>query len=229
MFDGFSENAKQVVARAQECARDLNHRYVGSEHLLLALLADDMEIPAQVLSSFRIDRDKVLVQVLETVGTGEEPQSGNLPFTPSAKYALEMGLGESLALGQRHIGTGHMLLGLLRDYDGPAVRILLDLKVPLAKLRAGVLQQLGGPGTEERSDPSGGLLPEPPRVASGAASGGSSNVGGFAALPDPQLRQLLRAAGARAAAEARREFGFADLLAAANQVPDMRKLLDASS
>ncbi len=222
-FESFTEGARQAVVQAQEIARDLNHSHVGTEHLLLGLLSDKDEIPTQVLGSLRIDREKVLGRVLETVGRGDDPHDGTLPFTPRAKKALELGLRQSLAFGQRDITTAHLLLGLIRDRDGLAARVLLDLNVSLRTLRDEVLEQLDAANPGQRSTRRSG-----PVAAPKSASNSSATCDTFAASPDAQLRELLKATGMQAAAEARREFGFADLLAAATRLPDMRKLLDSS-
>ena len=105
---------------AQEHAREFKHSYIGPEHLLLALLADGEEIPAQVLGSFGVDQETVRVRLIEAVGLGEEPPgppSRQIPFTRRAKKALEPALREALALGHNDIRTGHLLLGLVDD-DG---------------------------------------------------------------------------------------------------------------
>jgi hypothetical protein len=142
MFERFTEQARLVVVRAQESARELNHGYVGKEHLLLALLVDGEEVPAQVLGSLGIDGEKARARVIELVGLGNEPQHGNIPFTSEAKNVIEMSLRESLALGHTEIRPGHLLLGLLRDRDGVAVDVLSEFNAQPEDIRERVLARL---------------------------------------------------------------------------------------
>src|SRR5919107_796090 len=127
MFERFTERARQVVVLAQEEARTLKHNYIGTEHILLGLLREEEGLAARVLESLDITVERVRAQVVRIVGSGEEVTSGQIPFTPRAKKVLELALREALSLGHNYIGTEHILLGLVRENEGVAARILLDL------------------------------------------------------------------------------------------------------
>ena len=126
MFERFTERARQVVVLAQEEARALKHNYIGTEHLLLGLLREEEGVAARVLDSSAISTEEVRAAVVRIVGTGEEVATGQIPFTPRAKKVLELALREALSLGHNYIGTEHILLGLIREDEGVAARILLD-------------------------------------------------------------------------------------------------------
>ena len=145
---------------AQVYARELKQGHIGAEHLLLALLADGDEIPAQVLASFGVDQGTVRVRLIEAVGLGEQPSGPpgqQIPFTPRAKKALELALREALALGHNDIRTGHLLLGLVRDEEGLGVSLLLGLDVELQALRDRVRERLGPPSAGEGVRVPGGM------------------------------------------------------------------------
>lgn len=214
MFERFTEGARQAVVRAQDAARELDHGYIGTEHLLLGLLADGAETPAQVLGPLGINYERIHAEILGRVGRGEEPPTGaQIPFRPQAKTCLELGLRETLTLRHRMIRPGHLLLGLLRVEDGLAYRVLVDLDVSPPALREVVLERLGGP------DPEGQPERRTARVVTADVR--------FTVGPDPQLVRLMRAAGGRAMREERDEFGLADLLAIVRETPEARRLLDA--
>ncbi len=163
MFERFTERARQVVVLAQEEARTLKHNYIGTEHILLGLLREEEGLAARVLESLDITVERVRAQVVRIVGSGEEVTSGQIPFTPRAKKVLELALREALSLGHNYIGTEHILLGLVRENEGVAARILLDFDADSEKIRNEVIRMLSGPGGR--------------RQGSGAGSGSSSGSG----------------------------------------------------
>src|ERR1700710_469828 len=146
MFERFTERARQVVVLAQEEARTLKHNYIGTEHILLGLLREEEGLAARVLESLDITVERVRSQVVRIVGSGEEVTSGQIPFTPRAKKVLELALREALSLGHNYIGTEHILLGLVRENEGVAARILLDFDADSEKIRNEVIRMLSGPG-----------------------------------------------------------------------------------
>ena len=146
MFERFTERARQVVVLAQEEARILKHNYIGTEHILLGLLREEEGLAARVLESLDITVERVRAQVVRIVGSGEEVTSGQIPFTPRAKKVLELALREALSLGHNYIGTEHILLGLVRENEGVAARILLDFDADSEKIRNEVIRMLSGPG-----------------------------------------------------------------------------------
>ncbi len=146
MFERFTERARQVVVLAQEEARTLKHNYIGTEHILLGLLREEEGLAARVLESLDITTERVRSQVVRIVGSGEEVTSGQIPFTPRAKKVLELALREALSLGHNYIGTEHILLGLVRENEGVAARILLDFDADSDKIRNEVIRMLSGPG-----------------------------------------------------------------------------------
>jgi ATP-dependent Clp protease ATP-binding subunit ClpC len=166
MFERFTERARQVVVLAQEEARTLKHNYIGTEHILLGLLREEEGLAARVLESLDITVERVRAQVVRIVGSGEEVTSGQIPFTPRAKKVLELALREALSLGHNYIGTEHILLGLVRENEGVAARILLDFDADSEKIRNEVIRMLSGPGSRQRGAGASG--------AAGAAQGGET-------------------------------------------------------
>ena len=144
MFERFTERARQVVVLAQEEARTLKHNYIGTEHILLGLLREEEGLAARVLESLDITVERVRAQVVRIVGSGEEVTSGQIPFTPRAKKVLELALREGLALGHNYIGTEHVLLGLVRENEGVAARILLEFDADADKVRDEIIRMLEG-------------------------------------------------------------------------------------
>ncbi len=155
MFERFTERARQVVVLAQEEARILKHNYIGTEHILLGLLREEEGLAARVLESLDITVERVRAQVVRIVGSGEEVTSGQIPFTPRAKKVLELALREALSLGHNYIGTEHILLGLVRENEGVAARILLDFDADSEKIRNEVIRMLSGPGGRRQGQGSG--------------------------------------------------------------------------
>jgi len=150
LFQRFSDSARRVVVLAQEEARKINHNYIGTEHLLLGLIQEGEGIAARALESMHVELDAVRSQVVEIIGLGSTPPSGHIPFTPRAKKVLELSLREALQLGHNYIGTEHIMLGLLREGEGVAAKVLVKLGVDLERLRNHVLKMLSGaPSTGE--------------------------------------------------------------------------------
>jgi ATP-dependent Clp protease ATP-binding subunit ClpC len=156
VFERFTERARQVVVLAQEEARQLKHNYIGTEHILLGLLREEEGLAARVLESLDITVERVRAQVVRIVGSGEEVTSGQIPFTPRAKKVLELALREALSLGHNYIGTEHILLGLVRENEGVAARILLDFDADSEKIRNEVIRMLSGPGSRRQGQGGGG-------------------------------------------------------------------------
>jgi ATP-dependent Clp protease ATP-binding subunit ClpC len=125
MFERFTDRARRVVVMAQEEARMLNHSYIGTEHILLALIDEGDGVGAKALESLGISLDAVRQQVEEIIGRGQRAPSGHIPFTPRAKKVLELSLRESQQLGHDYIGTEHILLGLIREGNGVAAQVLV--------------------------------------------------------------------------------------------------------
>jgi ATP-dependent Clp protease ATP-binding subunit ClpC len=143
MFERFNNRSRLVVVHAQEEARALHHSYIGTEHLLLALVHDHRGMGASVLESMGITEDQVRDRLRHYMPTvrAEDAPSGHIPFTPRAKRVLELGLREALQLGHDFIGTEHLLLALIKEEDGLAGRTLRDLGVRLDAAREQVITQ----------------------------------------------------------------------------------------
>src|SRR5213080_4428015 len=157
MFERFTERARQVVVFAQDEARALKHNYIGTEHLLLGLLREEEGLAARVLESLEITAEGVRSEVAMIIGQGEdEATAGQIPFTPRAKKVLELGLREAQSLGHAYIGTEHILLGLVRENDGVAARILLDFDADAEKIRNELIRMLSGPGRRQQGGAAGG-------------------------------------------------------------------------
>ncbi len=144
MFERFTDRARRVIVLAQEEAKLLNHNYIGTEHILLGLIHEGEGVAAKALEQLDISLDAVRAQVTEIIGTGQQPPSGHIPFTPRAKKMLELSLRESLQLGHNYIGTEHILLGLIREGEGVAAQVLVKLGADLNRVRQAVIQLLSG-------------------------------------------------------------------------------------
>ncbi|MGI9540096.1 MAG: ATP-dependent Clp protease ATP-binding subunit, partial [Miltoncostaeaceae bacterium] len=155
MFERFTERARQVVVLAQEEARTLKHNYIGTEHILLGLLREEEGLAARVLEGLEITVEEVRANVIRIVGSGEEVTSGQIPFTPRAKKVLELALREALSLGHNYIGTEHILLGLVRENEGVAARILADFDADSEKIRNEIIRMLSGPGRRQQGQGGG--------------------------------------------------------------------------
>jgi hypothetical protein len=142
MFERFTNQARRVVVLAQEESRELNHNYIGTEHLVLGLLREAEGTGAQALDSAGITLEAARREVETRVPRGDQQQTGHIPFTPRAKKSLELSLRESLALGQNYIGTGHLVLGLLRKGDGVGIEVLVGLGADLDAVRTRVIELL---------------------------------------------------------------------------------------
>jgi ATP-dependent Clp protease ATP-binding subunit ClpC len=146
VFERFTERAREVVVLAQDEARALRHNYIGTEHILLGLLREEEGLAARVLESLDITVEEVQAQVARIIGPGDEPiVSGQIPFTPRAKKVLELSLREALSLKHNYIGTEHILLGLVRENEGVAARILLDFDADAEKIRNEIMRVLSSP------------------------------------------------------------------------------------
>jgi len=140
MYERFSDQARSAVNRAQEQARSLRHNYIGAEHILLGLLADEDCTAARALTSLDVSLEAVREQVVEIVGRGERPPSARrIPFTPESENVLELALRDALQLGSNSIGTEHILLGLIRAGRGVAVQILANLAGDTGAIRRTVV------------------------------------------------------------------------------------------
>jgi ATP-dependent Clp protease ATP-binding subunit ClpA len=148
MFERFTDGARRVVVFAQQEARELNHSYIGTEHLLLGLTRDGEGIAARALRELEIDQDAVREQVTEIIGRGDRPPPGHIPFTPRAKKVLELSLRESRQLNHSYIGTEHILLGLAGEAEGVGAQVLAKLGGSLSRVRDKVIE-LAPPGTGE--------------------------------------------------------------------------------
>ena len=144
MFERFTEPARRVVVFAQEEARSLGHLHIGTEHLLLGLLRDEREIPAVVLARRGVTLDAARARVVAIVGSSDERPAGQIPFTSDGKKVMERALREALSLRVEHIGTEHLMLGLLREPAGVGAQVLADLGA-LEDLRAELLGAVGPP------------------------------------------------------------------------------------
>ncbi|MFQ5574459.1 MAG: ATP-dependent Clp protease ATP-binding subunit, partial [Terriglobia bacterium] len=144
MFERFTERARRVVVYAQEEARLLRQGYIGTEHLLLGLIREEEGIAAKSLKRIGIKLDDVRTEVEGMVGRGISSPGGHIPFTPRAKKVLEISLREALQLGSNYIGTEHILLGLIREGEGIAAKVLMKLGADLDKVRSQVIQLVSG-------------------------------------------------------------------------------------
>ena len=157
MFERLTDRARKVMALANQEAQRFNHEYIGTEHVLLGLVKEGSGVGANVLKNLSIDLRKVRIEVEKLVKSGPEMVTmGKLPYTPRAKKVIEYAIEEARNLNHNYVGTEHLLLGLLREQDGVAAQVLLNLGLKLEDVREEVLNLLGasgGDGEEAQAAP----------------------------------------------------------------------------
>jgi len=168
MFERFTDQARRVLALAQEEARMRHCHRVGTEHILLGLIQEREGLAAGALESLGISLDAVRRQIEEITGTGQEPSAGYAQYTLRAKKALDLARREALQLGHNHIGTEHILLSLIREGEGPAAQVLLELGADLSRVRQQVLLLLSDPQDEGEPE---APAPLPRRSPAGGGEG----------------------------------------------------------
>lgn len=142
MFERYTDRARRTISLAQDEARNLKHNYIGTEHLLLGLIAEGEGVAAEALQELGISLKLVRDELAKKVGEGSASTEGHIPFTPRAKKVLELSLREALQLGHNYIGTEHILLGIIREGSGIGAEILKDLGAELSDVRHAVIKIL---------------------------------------------------------------------------------------
>lgn len=195
MFERFTEKAIKVIMLAQEEARRLGHNFVGTEQILLGLIGEGTGVAAKTLKSMGVNLKDARIEVEKIIGRGSGFVAVEIPFTPRAKRVLELSWDEARQFGHNYIGTEHLLLGLIREGEGVAARVLDNLGVDLAKVRQHIIRLLG----------------ESSSTGSGSASGGGSLLGVGGSKGSSSSQQ----AGGRTRTPTLDEFGTDLTLAAA--------------
>ena len=154
MFERFTDRARKVMALANQEAQRFNHEYIGTEHILLGLVKEGSGVGANVLKNLGVDLRKVRLEVERLVRSGPDMVTmGKLPQTPRAKKVIEYAIEEARNLNHNYVGTEHLLLGLLREHDGVAAQVLMNLSLKLEEVREEVLNLLGAGVESEEGDP----------------------------------------------------------------------------
>ena len=147
MFNKFTERARKVILLAKEEAKRFNHDYIGTEHILLGLIREGEGVAAAVLQKLGLSPEKIRLEVEKLVQSGPSTMvSGDIPFTPKAKKVIELAMEEARSLGHNYIGTEHLLLGLIREGEGVASQVLVNLGLDLNRVRNEVITLLGSSG-----------------------------------------------------------------------------------
>ncbi len=176
MFERFTDRARKVMALANQEAQRLNHEYIGTEHILLGLVKEGSGVGANVLKNLDVDLRKVRLEVEKLVKSGPEMVTmGKLPQTPRAKKVIEFAIEEARNLNHNYVGTEHLLLGLLREHDGVAAQVLMNLGLKLEEVREEVLNLLGA-GMENSEEADSGGKNAGPGEAVGSGGGGSAEA-----------------------------------------------------
>jgi len=142
MFKRYTEKVRKVIMMAQEEAVNLNHNYIGTEHILVGLVKENEGIAGKVLRELSVESEKVIEKIEKIVGKGEYQEVSEITFTPRAKKVLELASQEASQLGQNYIGTEHLLLGLIKEGSGVATRILTDMGIDLDNIYSQVMKVL---------------------------------------------------------------------------------------
>ncbi|MBL8757635.1 MAG: ATP-dependent Clp protease ATP-binding subunit [Phycisphaerae bacterium] len=170
MFERFTDRARKVMALANQEAQRFNHEYIGTEHILLGLVKEGSGVGANVLKNLDVDLRKVRLEVEKLVKAGPEMVTmGKLPQTPRAKKVIEYAIEEARNLNHNYVGTEHLLLGLLREHDGVAAQVLMNLGLKLEQVREEVLNLLGA-GAEQEENTGGGASKDPASAGAGPSA-----------------------------------------------------------
>ncbi len=170
-MNNFTPRAQQVLALARKEADRFNHNFVGTEHLLLGLIKLGQGVAVNVLQKMGLDLETVRMEVEKQVGTGpDQKMIGNIPYTPRVKKVLALASKEAKALNHTYVGTEHILLGLLREGDGVAARVLKNLEVDIEQTRQEILKELDPNFAAQEEQPTGGEQPEKAAPSGGGAS-----------------------------------------------------------
>jgi ATP-dependent Clp protease ATP-binding subunit ClpA len=154
MFERFTDRARRVVVLAQEEARTLNHDYVGTEHILIALIRETGGVAAQAMESLGVTEEAARQRAREIAGPGQPGLTrGHLPFTPHGRKTLQLSLREAMALGHRYIGTEHILLGLVRQDDSRAMQVLGSLGVEPNRVRQEIIRLVSARHLQPEPEP----------------------------------------------------------------------------
>ena len=217
LFERFTPAARRAVGDAHEQAWALGHNFIGVEHLLLGVLHEPSGGTAEVLRARGVSEDAFRARVLEIVSGDEKrerPPGSQLPFTPRAKKALELALREALSLGTNAVGTEHVLLGIARDPESVAMRILREgWDLYPEAICGAVIEALPA-----------GLIPADRGVPVPAIERVEPSIGGVQVVPSVPLRQLLMAAAALALDDGRTEIDIDDVWLAATREPTALRL-----
>jgi ATP-dependent Clp protease ATP-binding subunit ClpC len=178
MYERFTDRARKVMQLANQEAQRFNHEYIGTEHILLGLIKEGSGVAANVLKNLEVDLRKIRLEVEKLVQSGPDMVTmGKLPQTPRAKKVIEYSMEEARNLGHNYVGTEHILLGLLREQEGVAAQVLMNLGLKLEEVREEVLSLLGhGMEGAEGSERAGGL-------AAGGGQGGETQRAGKSKTP----------------------------------------------
>jgi len=188
MFDRFTDRAKKVMSFARQEAMKFNHEYIGTEHILLGLVQEGSGVAANVLKNMTIDLEKIRHEVEKIVKTGPSMVTmGQLPFTPRAKKVLELSMEEASQLSHNYIGTEHLLLGLIRENEGIAAQVLMNLGVKLDEVREEVLEFLGASENNNEEESDSGEAMGNSGGSSGQSSSGSGQGSGNSKSKTPAL------------------------------------------
>ena len=172
MFERFTDRARKVMALANQEAQRFNHEYIGTEHVLLGLVKEGSGVGANVLKNLDVDLRKVRLEVEKLVKAGPEMVTmGKLPQTPRAKKVIEYAIEEARNLNHNYVGTEHLLLGLLREHDGVAAQVLMNLGLKLEEVREEVLNLLGAGVDKEEPEQAPGQPPKEGAQGAGGAQG----------------------------------------------------------
>src|SRR5215510_216549 len=180
MYERFTDRARKVMQLANQEAQRFNHEYIGTEHVLLGLVKEGSGVAANVLKNLDIDLRRVRLEVERIVQPGpggDQVVMGRLPHTPRAKKVIEYSVEEARNLNHNYVGTEHLLLGLLREQEGVAAQVLMNLGLKLEEVREEVLNLLGHNMPNESESGGGG----------GGGSGGSERTSSRSKSKTPVL------------------------------------------
>ncbi|MEL6740009.1 MAG: ATP-dependent Clp protease ATP-binding subunit, partial [Planctomycetota bacterium] len=210
MFERFTDRARKVMALANQEAQRFNHEYIGTEHILLGLVKEGSGVGANVLKNLDVDLRKVRLEVEKLVKAGPEMVTmGKLPQTPRAKKVIEYAIEEARNLNHNYVGTEHLLLGLLREHDGVAAQVLMNLSLKLEEVREEVLNLLGA---SSESDGEG--------EAAVAGGGGEGSPRGKGKSKTPALDSF-----GRDLTELAKESGLDPVIGRANEIERVTQVL----